>query len=132
MGSRRTTLPSSGSTHSELFSLFDEEPGGSQPPCLGEPRGPQEKVQQCTGEQLAGVVPMVQILDTPGLLGGGTRWWRRAGTLIRLFPSRLSNYPRPVHPVVVAGYRTLTDGGGTVGGSDRIRAVGRSGPAADG
>ena len=54
----------------ELFQLFEEEePGGSRPPCLGEPRGPQEKVQQCTVEQLADVVPMVQILDTPGLLG---------------------------------------------------------------
>ena len=28
----------------ELFQLFEEEPGGSRPPCLGEPRGPQEKV----------------------------------------------------------------------------------------
>ena len=57
----------------ELFQLFEEEePGGSRPPCLGEPRGPQEKVQQCTVEQLADVVPMVQILDTPGLLGGGS------------------------------------------------------------
>ena len=34
-----------------LFSLsLDEEPGGARPPCLGEPRGPQEKVQQCTVE----------------------------------------------------------------------------------
>ena len=49
--------------------LYEEEPGGSRPPCLGEPRGPQEKVQQCTVEQLADVVPMVQILDTLGLLG---------------------------------------------------------------
>ena len=35
----------------------------------GAPTPPQEKVQQCTVEQLADVVPMVQILDTPGLLG---------------------------------------------------------------
>ena len=53
----------------ELFQLCEEEPGGSRPPCLGEPRGPQEKVQQCTVELIADVVPMVQILDTPGLLG---------------------------------------------------------------
>ena len=54
----------------ELFQLFvEEEPGGSRPPCLGELWGPQEMVQQCTVEQLADVVPMVQILDTPGLLG---------------------------------------------------------------
>ena len=38
-------------------------PQGSRPPCLGEPRGPQERIQQRTMEQLADVVPMVQILD---------------------------------------------------------------------
>ena len=54
----------------ELFQLLEEKPDGSWPPCLGEPRRPQEKVQQCTVEQLADVVPLVQILDTPGLLGG--------------------------------------------------------------
>ena len=53
----------------ELFQLYEEEPGGSRPACLAEPRGPQEKVQQCTVEQLADVVPMVQVLDAPGLLG---------------------------------------------------------------
>ena len=55
----------------ELFQLYEEEPDGSWPACLVAPRGPQEKVQQCTVEQLADVVPMVQILDTPVLLGGG-------------------------------------------------------------
>ena len=49
----------------ELFRLYEEEPGGSWPPCLGEPRGPEEKVQQCTVELLADVVPMVQVLDVP-------------------------------------------------------------------
>ena len=50
----------------KLFELsFDEEPRGSRPPCLGEPWGPQERVQQRTLEQLADVVPMVQILDIP-------------------------------------------------------------------
>ena len=49
----------------ELFDVFDEEPGGSRPPCLGEPRGPQERVQHRTVEQFADVVPMVQILDIP-------------------------------------------------------------------
>ena len=53
----------------ELFQLYEEEPGGSRPACLAEQRGPQEKVQQCTVEQLADVVPMVQVLDAPGLLG---------------------------------------------------------------
>ena len=40
-------------------------PQGSRPPCLGEPWGPQARIQQRTMEQLAEVVPMVQILDTP-------------------------------------------------------------------
>ena len=53
----------------ELFQLYEEEPGGSRPVCLVAPRGPQEKVQQCAVEQLADVVPMVQVLDAPGLLG---------------------------------------------------------------
>ena len=60
-------VPGQPTSQPELFQLFEEEPGGSRPPCLGEPQGPQE-VQQCTVEQLADVVPMVQILDTPGLL----------------------------------------------------------------
>ena len=33
-------------------------------PVLGEPRGPQARIRQRTMEQLADVVPMVQILDT--------------------------------------------------------------------
>ena len=40
-------------------------PQGSSSPCLGEPRGPQERIQQRTMEQLADVVPTVQILDIP-------------------------------------------------------------------
>ena len=53
----------------ELFQLYDEEPGGSPPACLVAPRGPQEAVQRHTVEQLADVVPVVQVLDAPGLLG---------------------------------------------------------------
>ena len=49
----------------ELFQLYEEEPGGSRPPCLGDPRGPQEQVQLRTMEPFADVVPMVQILDAP-------------------------------------------------------------------
>ena len=49
----------------ELFQLFEEEPGGSRPPCLGEPRGPQDQDQQRTVEQIADCAPLVQILDTP-------------------------------------------------------------------
>ena len=80
----------------ELFQLYEdeEEPGGSRPPCLGEPREPQEKVQQCTVGQLADVVPMVQVLDSPGLVGegrGGIRWWRCCGSST----CRLSSRPSP-------------------------------------
>ena len=45
--------------------LYKEEPGGSPPPSLAEPRGPQERVQLRTVEHIADVVPMVQILDIP-------------------------------------------------------------------
>ena len=45
--------------------MFDEESGGSRPPCLGEPRGLQERIQQRTVEQMVDVVPMVQVLDFP-------------------------------------------------------------------
>ena len=57
----RTHLP----PQPELFSLFEEEPGGSRPPCLGEPPLPQERVQQHTVEQLAEFAPVAQILDVP-------------------------------------------------------------------
>ena len=40
-------------------------PQASRPPCLGEPRGPKARVQKHIMEQLADVVPMVQILDFP-------------------------------------------------------------------
>ena len=40
-------------------------PQGSRPPCLGEPRGPQDQDQLRTVEQAAAYAPMVQILDAP-------------------------------------------------------------------
>ena len=49
----------------ELFQLYEEEPGGSRPAGLVAPRGPQEAVQRHTVEQLADVVPTVQVLDAP-------------------------------------------------------------------
>ena len=50
-----------------FFSLFDEEDAvwGTRPTGLVEPRGPQERIQQHTAEQLADLAPMVQILDVP-------------------------------------------------------------------
>ena len=54
----------------ELFQLYEEEPDGSRPPCLGEPREPQGRILPHAMEQLADVVPMVQVLDFPVVLGG--------------------------------------------------------------
>ena len=48
-----------------LFSLYDEEPGGLRPTGLVEPRGPKERIQRHTAEQLAEIAPMVQILNAP-------------------------------------------------------------------
>ena len=47
----------------ELFSLYEEEPGGRRPASLAEPPGPQERIERRTVEQPAELAPMVQILD---------------------------------------------------------------------
>ena len=62
-------VPGQPTPQPELFEPCEEEPGGSRPPCLGEPRGPQEQVQLRT-MAFADVVPMVQILDAPVPRGG--------------------------------------------------------------
>ena len=52
----------------EYYELSDNDvvpARGSRPPCLGEPRGPQERDLQRTVEQIAVYAPMVQILDAP-------------------------------------------------------------------
>ena len=52
----------------EYYELSDEDvvpARGSRPPCLGEPRGPQERDLPRTVEQIAVYAPMVQILDAP-------------------------------------------------------------------
>ena len=52
----------------EYYELSDEDvvpARGSRPPCLGEPRGPQERDLQRTVEQIAVYAPTVQILDAP-------------------------------------------------------------------
>ena len=80
----------------ELFQLYEEEPGGSRPACLGEPRGPQEQVQLRT-VAFADVVPMVQILDAPvprGANSWGTSWWKCSERSTLGPRSRLSKCPR--------------------------------------
>ena len=39
--------------------------GGSRPPCLGEPRGPQVAILRHALEHMADICPFVQILDAP-------------------------------------------------------------------
>ena len=58
-------IPEEPASQLEPFSLIDEEPGGSRPPCLGEPRGPLEGVQRHTVEHIVDDCPFVQILDVP-------------------------------------------------------------------
>ena len=41
----------------ELFSLYEEEPGGRRPASLAEPPGPQERIQRRTVEQPAELAP---------------------------------------------------------------------------
>ena len=48
----------------ELFQLFEDDPGGSRPPCLGKPRGPGGGLRH-TVDQMADICPFVQILDAP-------------------------------------------------------------------
>ena len=54
-----------------FFQLYDEEDAvwGLRPACLAEPQGPQAGIQRHTMEHIADVMPMVQILDIPALLG---------------------------------------------------------------
>ena len=56
---RQKTTRAKGEARDVLHGRVPEAPPtqGSRPPCLGEPRGPQERIHD--------VVPMVQILDTP-------------------------------------------------------------------
>ena len=62
------THPPPQAAGTEYYELSDEDvvpARGSRPPCLGEPRGPQELDQPRTMEQIAVYAPMVQILDAP-------------------------------------------------------------------
>ena len=62
------TNPPPQAAGTEYYELSDDDvvpAKGSRPPCLGEPRGPQELDQPRTVEQIAVYAPMVQILDAP-------------------------------------------------------------------
>ena len=62
------THPPPHTAGTEYYELSDEDvvpARGSRPPCLGEPRGPQERDQLRTVEQIAVYAPMVQIVDAP-------------------------------------------------------------------
>ena len=68
VGTRRTRRPSSGENplpSRSSSSCTRKSPGGSRPPCLGDPRGPQERIQGSTVDQFGDLAPMVQILDAP-------------------------------------------------------------------
>ena len=62
---RRQKLPP---PQPELFSLYEEEPGGRRPPCLGEPPVPQARVQRHTVEQMIESFVPVPILDLDALV----------------------------------------------------------------
>ena len=63
-------------------------PQGSRPPCLGEPRNPQDKVQQRAMVQLADDVPMLSLLASP-VPQMWTSWWQCLLATIRRLPTRL-------------------------------------------
>ena len=46
-----------------LFELYDKETAGWRPPCLGEPPGPQERIQHHTVEQMIESFVPVPMLD---------------------------------------------------------------------
>ena len=49
-----------------FYELYDEDTAGSRPPCLGEPPGPQARVQRHTVEQMIESFVPVPILDLDG------------------------------------------------------------------
>ena len=64
---RQKTARPGGEARVALHGHVPEAPllQGSWPPCLGEPRGPQDQDQLRTMEQAAAYAPVVQILDIP-------------------------------------------------------------------
>ena len=89
-------VPGQPTTQPELFQLFEEESGGSRPPCLGEPPGPQERIQPHIMEHLAYVVPMVQGLDFPVAQEGGAQEGDQLVAVLKAF-----DFPVPVQVIRV-------------------------------
>ena len=85
----------------ELFSLYDEEPGGSRPDRMPTLSGPQEQVLRHTVDQIVVAVSALPTFDVPTCRRRWTSWWMRSCTWIRRFPSTLSSKcPRSrAHPV---------------------------------
>ena len=69
-GRERTLRRRSGTSPTpqpELFSLYDEEPGGTRPERMPTLSGPQDRVLQHTVQQIVGTVPSLPTLDDTAL-----------------------------------------------------------------
>ena len=94
---RDPSLPPPLPPQPELFSLYEEEPGGTRPDRLFEVR-PQERDQRQSTARWS--CRRLTFLSRRGR----TSWWRCAGTWTCRCPNRLLMCPRShLHPVVLAG-----------------------------
>ena len=77
----------------ELFQLFEEEPGGSRPPCLGEPRGHRRRSNSAPWSGSPTSYARCRFWTLLGCWGG-IRWWRCCGSSTCSLSSRSSQCPR--------------------------------------
>ena len=96
--------------------------GGSLPPCLDVPRGPQVGLERHFSEHMADICPFVQmILDAPVPAAGRKTWRASCGSWISRLPSRLLKCPRHLAYRVLPVLLFLNLRRRTVGGSaDRL------------
>ena len=109
----------------ELFSLYEEEPGGGRPGSVTDP-APQGWVERHTAQHNVVILPYVQILDLPVPMEDQVWWWCCASSTCRLW-SRLSQCPWSLSTGPTAFCRSPSAEGRTVGGSAdgaRIRTCG--------
>ena len=105
--SQRTARQGSGGASSttpqpELFSLYEEEPGGARPGSVTDP-APHVRVERHVVEHRIEACPFVQILNAP-VPQGGNQLVEAFRHLDLHSPSRLPKCPRSrLHAVVVAG-----------------------------